>query len=288
MKIVNRENGEIFELKYTSLVKFLYNNFLGRILLKLMTTRNFARIGGAFFNSRLSIIYMNNVIKKKAIDMTKYENINYNSYNKFFTRKYKKEYLNVCENSDIFISPVDAKLMILKIDEHDSFIIKNSYYKLSDIINDDKILEYKNGYLLIFRLDVNDYHHYCYLDNGNRSDYTYVNGILHTVQPIVYDKEKVFARNAREWCVLHTKNFGDIIQVEVGALLVGKIVNDKSKINFKKGEEKGFFEFGGSTILLFVKDDVVEYDDDIVKNSKNGMETIVKYGEKIGKRKING
>jgi len=282
MHIIYRNENKIEELKYSKSVKFLYNTFLGRMILKIMTNRFISKIGACFFNSRLSIFMKNKVIKEKNIDMNKFVNIKYDSYNKFFIRKYIDEYLNVDKTKNVFISPCDSKLMILKINENDTFKIKNSHYQLTDIIDNTIISNYKNGYLLIFRLDVNDYHRYCYVDDGIRDEYHYIDGILHTVQPIVYDKYKVFHRNAREWCLLKTNNFDDIIQVEVGALMVGKIVNDKNKVSFKKGDEKGYFEFGGSTILLFVKDNVIDFDDDILKNSKNGDETVVKYGERIG------
>jgi len=282
MHIIYRNENKIEELKYSKSVKFLYNTFLGRMILKIMTNRFISKIGACFFNSRLSIFMKNKVIKEKNIDMNKFVNIKYDSYNKFFIKKYIDEYLNVDKTKNVFISPCDSKLMILKINENDTFKIKNSHYQLTDIIDNTIISNYKNGYLLIFRLDVNDYHRYCYVDDGIRDEYHYIDGILHTVQPIVYDKYKVFHRNAREWCLLKTNNFDDIIQVEVGALMVGKIVNDKNKVSFKKGDEKGYFEFGGSTILLFVKDNVIDFEDDILKNSKNGDETVVKYGERIG------
>lgn len=288
MKIVYRNELKEVELKQSLGVKFLYNTMFGRLILKLIANKTVANMVGKFLNSKGSIIVKNHVIRKKKIDMQKFCDIDYDSYNKFFTRKYCDKYLKVNQNKNVFISPCDAKLMVLKINDHHSFKIKNTDYKLEEIIDDECIETYKNGYLLIFRLDVNDYHRYCYIDDGSRSEYHYIDGILHTVQPIVYDKVKVFHRNAREWCLLKTTNFDDIIEVEVGALLVGKIVNDKDKSSFKKGEEKGYFEFGGSTILMFVKDLIVDFDQDILKNSASFNETVVKYGERIGVKKSNG
>ena len=285
MEIIYRDKLKRIKLHHSRLVRFLYNTIIGRIILKLIANRFVAKIVGCFLNSKCSIFVKNRIIKKKKINMEHFIEINYDCYNKFFTRKYRDEYLKICNDKNIFISPCDAKLMILKISNHNTFKIKNSLYKLEEIINDDCINDYKNGYLLIFRLDVDDYHRYCYIDNGIREDYHYIDGILHTVQPIVYDKVKVFHRNAREWCLLKTENFNDIIQVEVGALLVGKIVNNKNIFSFKKGDEKGYFEFGGSTILMFVKENIVKFDQDIIKNSLDGNETVVKYGMRIGVKK---
>ena len=283
MIVVNRRTNKETEYQPSSFVKFLYNNVFGRMVLKLLTNKLFANLGAWFLNTKLSKSMADKKVKQYKIDMNKYINCNYKSYNEFFVRKLKKIDFN--DHKNIFISPCDSKLMIFKLDDDSSFNIKGSLYKFNEIIDDNLINDYKGGYALIFRLDVNDYHHYIYVDDGYRSDYRFINGILHTVQPIVYDKVKVFHKNSREWCVLHTKHFDDIIEVEVGALLVGKIQNDKSITQFKKGQEKGFFEFGGSTIVLFVKDGVVSFDEDILKNSNLGKETIVCCGEKIGQKK---
>ena len=80
-----------------------------------------------------------------------------------------------------------------------------------------------------------------------------------------------------------TDNFDKIIYIEVGALLVGKI-NNYNKNKYNKGDEKGYFEPGGSTVIILVKDNVVRLDDDIMEQSSNGIETKVLYGERIGKR----
>ena len=78
--------------------------------------------------------------------------------------------------------------------------------------------------------------------------------------------------------------FDKIVYIEVGAMMVGKIVNNITK-EFSKGEEKGYFLFGGSTVVLFFKEDMIEVDNDIIKNSRLGLETKVKLGEVIGKKK---
>ena len=65
---------------------------------------------------------------------------------------------------------------------------------------------------------------------------------------------------------------------------MGRIKNHHQNYSFKKGEEKGYFEFGGSTIVLLFKKDTITIDKDILDNSKDNIETIVKYGEKIGKK----
>ena len=84
---------------------------------------------------------------------------------------------------------------------------------------------------------------------------------------------------------MDSKSFGIITQVEIGALLVGKIVNHNTHM-FSRLEEKGYFEFGGSTIVLLLQHGKVRMDSDLIENSENGYETIVRMGERIGKCKL--
>ena len=92
----------------------------------------------------------------------------------------------------------------------------------------------------------------------------------------------MYAENTREYTVIHSENFGDVVSMEVGALLVGKMRNN-SKKEFKKGEEKGYFEYGASSIVLLFKEGTVEIDKDILTQTAKDIETRVKYGEKVGK-----
>ena len=280
MKIVDRKTGKERDLVYSGSIKFLYTDPFGRIILKLISNRFVSNIVGKYMNSSLSKKRINKTIKQNNIDMSLFEEKEFKSFNDFFTR-HKKE-LNFDTNKNHFVSPADAKLLAIKLNKEASFDIKGSIYTLKDIIDNDISKQYENGYALIFRLEVTDYHRYHFIDDGTRDEYKYINGCLHTVQPVALYKYKVFYKNAREYTTLHTKNFGDIIEVEVGAMMVGRITNNKSLTTFHKGDEKGYFEFGGSTIILFVKDKKVIIDNDILLNSTFGKETIVSCGEKIG------
>ena len=279
MRIVDRKTKKERLLEYSDSIKFLYTSIPGRIILKLITNRFVSKMIGMYMNSRLSIKRINKTIKENNIDMSLYENKEYTSYNDFFTRY--KDNLDFDMNEDDFVSPADSKLLAIKLNNKSSFDIKGSIYTLSDIVKEDLTKKYKNGYALIFRLEVTDYHRYHFIDDGTLDEYKYIKGKLNTVQPIAYNK-KIFHTNCREYTTLHTKNFGEIIEVDVGALCVGKIVNNKSVKEFKKGDEKGHFEFGGSTIILFVQDNKVIIDNDILLNSALGKETVVSCGEKIG------
>ena len=133
---------------------------------------------------------------------------------------------------------------------------------------------------LVFRLSVDDYHRYCYPDTGTTKSKTAIKGKLHTVCDIS-DKYKVFQENSRFVSVLDTEHFGEIIMIEVGALMVGRIVNHEI-VDFRKGQEKGYFRLGGSTIVVLCQAGVLKLDEDIEEYAAQGMEVRLRYGERVG------
>lgn len=280
----DREGNEYIE-KESITVKAFYGNPVGRTIVKAFSLPVFSKVAGDFLSNRTSKVMIRKFVKKNDINLNDFEDRKYKSFNDFFTRK--KLSIKTKFDKYVLVSPCDARLSTYKIDEKGIFNIKGTNYSISDLLDDDPIYkDYIGGDLLIFRLCKDDYHRYHYIDNGYQGKKVFIPGTLNTVRPIALRKVKVFKRNAREYTVLHTNNFSDVIQVEVGAILVGKIVNIHDKdYKFKKGEEKGYFEFGGSTIVLMFKKNTIVLDKDIVKNSKDGAETLVKVLSKIGVQK---
>ncbi len=164
-------------------------------------------------------------------------------------------------------------------------MIKDTIYSIKELLNDEELaLQYQGGDCLVFRLTVDDYHRYCFIDSGTKEKDCYIQGIFHTVNPIANDYYPIYKQNSRSYSLLHTEHFGDVIYMEVGAMMVGKIYNH-SMSSYQKGDEKGYFEFGGSTIVVLLKKDQVIIDQDIIENSKKYCETKVLMGEKIGVKK---
>ena len=254
-------------------LNFLYNTLLGRIVLKIVTKSFVSNLYAHYMNSCLSKYKIKQFVKQNNIDLSDYIQSEYKSFNDFFIREIKKEKRPI---GDGLVSVCDAKLSVYKIDDQSKFYIKNSIYSLEDLIG-EKNCHYK--YALIFRLAVDDYHHYIFPDDGKVVKTKTIKGVLHTVQPIAFKRYKVFHENSREISFLKCNNLGNVCYIEVGAMFVGKICNN-NKINFKKGDKKGHFEFGGSTvILLFEKD--IKINNKILENSSKNIETIVKMGQSI-------
>lgn len=273
------------ELKPGKFLRFCYHSRLGRPLLWLSTLRPLSKLVGAYLDSRLSKGMIRGYAKRNRIDLSQFEPGPYRSFNAFFTRRILPELRPVDADANALICPCDAKLSAYRIDEAARFDIKGFSYTVSSLLRDEALAErYNGGICLVFRLCVDDYHRYHYLDNCTHDAPRFIRGCLHTVQPIALEKRRVFAENCRECTLLHTENFGDVMQVEVGALMVGRIVNNHEKGKFSRGEEKGRFEFGGSTIVMLLEKDRAVLDEELWVNTAAENETVVRYGERIGCR----
>lgn len=263
-------------------LRFLYQTVPGRFCLKILTCRWISMMVGKFLDSKCSKFLIPKFIKKNHIVVDDYYCDDFESFNDCFTRKIRENRRPIDLSEDHFISPCDGLLSVYKIKKDLVIPVKQSQYSVSSLLkNDDLAKRYENGTCLVFRLCVHHYHRYCYIDSGNKGKNTYISGNLHTVRPIALENRPVFMENAREYTVMQTEHFGVVTQVEVGALLVGKIENNHEEYQFIKGEEKGKFLYGGSTIILLLEEGTVNISAKILEKSKLGEEYEVKLGEKI-------
>ena len=266
-------------------IRFLYNTIPGRILLKLTIRPTISKLAGLFLSSPASRIMIKGFIESNDINTDEYPDVEYKSFNEFFKRKIKEGCRSFPEDKNKLASPADSKLTVYPITETGIFEIKNTTYSVESLLKNKRLAsEFKNGTCLVFRLSPDDYHRYTFIDDGEILDQVKIKGILHTVRPIAYQNRPVFCENTREYTVIQTKNFGKMIQLEVGALFVGKITNHKKSLSILRSEEKGTFEFGGSTIVLLFQKNTVMIDDEIINNTNNNKETIIKMGQKIGNK----
>lgn len=281
----DRNSKKNIIIESSKALNFFYDTFIGRMLLKPFISKSFSNLMAKYMNSKYSLKRVDKFINKNDINVYEYSKQKYTSYNDFFIRKVVASKRPINANKDAFISPCDSKLSVYLINDDLTLKIKNSYYSIDTLVDKNIMNEYLGGYALVFRLSTDNYHRYCYIDSGSKDKNIRIEGVFHTVQPIALKHYNFYKTNTREYTILNTNNFGKVIEVEVGAMGVGKIVNNHQEYKFKKGEEKGYFEFGGSTIVLLVKKDIINIDQDIYDNSLLDIETNVKYGEKIGSKK---
>jgi len=276
-------------------VRFLYNTVPGRILLKSITRITVSKLAGSILGSPASRVFIKGFIKRNNINMGEYGDsdaecrdagVKYKSFNDFFIRQVRDGARPLPDNESDVAAPCDGKLTAYQITADRVFSIKHSKYTIADLLQDRELAgEFSDGACLIFRLTPDDYHRYCYIDNGEILLRKRINGALHTVRPVAFRHYNVFCENSREYTVMQTMNFGKVVQIEVGALFVGRITNHDAG-DAKRGAEKGMFQFGGSTIIMLYQKDMVTIDEAIYENTRNNKETIVKMGYRIGEKTI--
>lgn len=279
-------NGNIIEKPFLSedKMRFMYSNPIGRTALKVLCSKGFANVERFFLSTCFSSLAIDAFVKKNGIDMSEYEPKKYTCFNDFFTRKIKEDNRIVNRAKDILISPSDGRASVYKIDDSSVFKVKNTLYSVSSLLRSRKLAaNYVNGYFVLIRLCVDNYHRYTYCCDGIKSPDRKVKGTLHTVNPIVYDYVKVYAENTRQYCTILDEYGAELVQMEVGAMGVGRISNFMPMAGrVRKGEEKGTFEFGGSSIVLLIPAGSFVPDEDLIRNTAEGYETCVMYGEAIG------
>ena len=263
-------------------IRFVYGTLFGRLLAKGILCRPFvSELYGLWQRSPLSRGKVKKFMEEYHISVDDCTEREFSDFNAFFTRQRKEQGDRTLPHELPAIA--DSKLSALPIGRNSRFRIKDVPYKLQDLLDSENLArEYEGGLCLIFRLSPDDYHRYAFPDRGTAEDTVEIPGVLHTVNPIA-GSMAVYRRNTRHYTILHTEHFGQLIQMEVGALLVGKICNH-NKLSFKKLEEKGYFAYGGSTVILLCKKDRVKIDADILEYSARGIETKVRLGERIGEK----
>lgn len=282
MMIYDRAVGEFREeLEYGGRsLDLLYNTVLGRVLLKAFFCRGiYSRMNAALMKSRFSVRKIAPFIEKYGIDLSLCECTEFHSFDDFFTRRCRFT-TDCC--ADELIAPCCGRLAAYPIADGLTLKIKRSVYTLSELAGGIDVSGFGGGVCLVYRLAVEDCHRYVFCDDGELVRSLELRGELHTVRP-VSEKYRVFARNHRVCSLLKTERFGEMIQIEVGALQIGKITNH-AVTSFSRMDEKGYFSFGGSTIIQLFRRDVVELDGDIRRNSENGTETLIKTGERVARR----
>ena len=264
-------------------VDFLYGTAPGRFLLRGLTRPWFSRVAGRFLDTRLSALAVKPFIRKHNIDMTRCQKQRFSSFNDFFTRQLVPSARPVDMEPAAFVSPCDGRLTVWPIDSAGRFPVKGTEYTLARLLKDEVLAkQYEGGLLWLFRLCPEDYHRYIYPVDGARGGTVCLPGVLHTVQPLERGQRPVYHENTREYCLIQTECFGQLIMMEVGALMVGKIENRPWQNPVRRGQEKGNFAFGGSTIILITQPGAAAPLSPIAAASQEGKETFVRLGQKVG------
>lgn len=284
---IDRASGEAHTEKVPSegMLKWLYSSTSGKLALNVLFKRKFfSAMGGRYMNTRISKNRIPEFISEHNINLNEYQREqveDFSSFNDFFYRKLKPGVRPIGEH---LVSPADGKILVFPtLNDVHSFFVKGKEFTLEDFLRNKELAEkYADGAMAIVRLAPPDYHRYHFPASGIASESTKIKGHYLSVSPLALQKSlETFCENKREYCILSTQEFGVILIVDVGATMVGSILQTYQPGEVKKGDEKGYFAFGGSTLVLLFEPGKIQFDSDLVENTRKEMETSIRMGEKI-------
>lgn len=209
----------------------------------------------------------------------------YPHFNAFFSRSLKPGARPFESDPTAFCSPADSKVLVYpRLDEVSRLPVKGARFTPETLLGSAfEARRFVGGAALVCRLAPYDYHRFHFPDDAHASPARRIRGDFHSVNPIALARvEGVFQRNARETTLLDTRSFGRIAYIEVGALTVASIVQTYAPGPVTRGQEKGFFQFGGSTLVLLFEPGAIAFDDDLVRDSAAGLEVAVRTGTRLG------
>ena len=289
-KIWNRARAslETEEVYGGSAMKLFYDSRLGRIFLdQLLTKPWLSKAYGSLQSSSISRCKIAPFIKQFGIDMNEFEDRPFQDFNDFFTRKFRPGARNFSQDLTKMPAFCEGRYLALpRLSREGNIPVKGFRLETPTLFNGSS---WENTFLggsgFIARLCPVDYHRYHFPDSGRKRESFRAHGPLHSVNPMALEaRPEALFTNERQITILETDNFGKLAYIEVGALMVGKIVESHRAEQFQRGDEKGYFLFGASTVILLAEPGRIQIDQEILDKSAQGIETLVKLGEPIARK----
>ncbi|KAK4339990.1 hypothetical protein RND71_041452 [Anisodus tanguticus] len=223
------------------------------------------------------------------MDEVKYPLEQFKTFNEFFIRELKPGARPIAleECDDIAVCAADCRLMAFNsVTDSIRCWIKGRKFSIQGLLgNETCSAEFVNGALVIFRLAPQDYHRFHFPVSGTIEKFIEKPGCLYTVNPIAVNSKycNVFTENKRVVSIISTEHFGKVAFVAIGATMVGSINFSRKEGDYvKKGDEFGYFSFGGSTVICVFEKDSIKIDEDFLENSARSLETLVSVGMQLG------
>ncbi|MCJ8329558.1 MAG: phosphatidylserine decarboxylase [Lentisphaeria bacterium] len=287
MRIEYRKRGSevpVEEVVMTGgLINWSYQDDSDSMMKKLVFSSSFiSKCVGFYFSSLFSRGMIEKSIKNLGIDSEEFEAdvSTFRNFNDFFIRRLKPACRPFSSDPTIFASPGDGRLTIYPATKGQSIPVKGCKFSIKELLAGSTNFEESD--ICVLRLCPADYHRFHFPCDGEITKTVDLGGMYHSVNPVALDTGiNVFCLNKRTLTFIDTENFGQVAFVEVGAFAVGSIIQTYESKTIKKMDEKGYFKFGGSTIILVTEKGKLKYDEELIENSKNGYETLVKVGEQI-------
>lgn len=286
-KVYDRQTKQVVEqVEYQEIwLKRLYESKWVRPLQVLVTQVWFSKLLTWRDYTPWSKSKIADFIEQYSLNLADYETSDYATFAAFFTRQLKSGKRPISPEGNV-IAVADAKLSVYTISQESILSIKGQDYKLFDLLgNHDFSKLFIGGTACVYRLALEDYHRYVACETGKVLHQEKIKGKLHTVREIALKRVPVYKENQREYCLIDHRQVGPVLQMEVGALTVGSIHNFSGQFLYR-GVEKGYFSLGGSTILVIYPANTLVIDEDIMEQSRLGIESQVRLGERVGSHHV--
>ncbi len=244
----------------------------------------FSRIYGFFQKTASSRSKIKPFIEVYGIDKSEFETDHFASFNDFFIRKLKPSSRPIDSDPTHLVMPADGRYLVYQ--KFDRFFVKGQEFLLESFLQDKELLDrYLHGSMVIARLCPVDYHRFHFPCDGKVFTPRLINGHLYSVNPIALKKRiAILSENKRVVTELQTEQFGRIAYIDIGATSVGTIRQTfEPESIVRKGQEKGYFEFGGSCLVLLFEPGRVVFDQDLIDHTQKGLETLCLMGSTLGK-----
>lgn len=298
IQYLERSSGKVLTEKVygEAAVRWLYEGILGKGVRSVLVRAWLSQLYGYLQDLPWSQNKVEPFIKKFQIPIEDYlpedgrsQRSPYSTFNQFFIRRFKKGKRPYPQEAFILGAPCEARYFVYNENLSDqTYPVKGQFLTALELMGGNKKLakDFKNGPIAIARLCPVDYHRFHFPDEGIVQDSFRVPGILDSVNPLALKHyPRVFVDNERHVTILKSKNFGKIALIEVGAICVGKIVQSYQEQQVLRGQEKGYFLFGGSSLVMLGEKGAFSFDGDLVKSTQEGREVLIKLGDGIARTK---
>lgn len=287
---VHRESGALrTECVYGEReLRLLYETWWGTALLHTIIKREwFSHLSGLLKRSPMSRRDIPDFIRRYEIDdaESEFPAAAYRSLDAFFARKLKPETRPIDRDPLHLVAPAEGRVLAFDEVPGGRLKVKGCTVDIDELVGG--LNGFKPGAGFVIRLAPCDYHRFHFPADCRPSSPVCVGRGLHSVHPIALTAGAPSFRNKRMVSLLTGTNCGRMLQIEVGALTIGSIVQTCERGPVRKGQEKGYFHFGGSTVILLTEPGRVVPDQDLLDATAQGLETLVKVGTRIGQVATN-
>lgn len=291
IEYINRQSGKSEQEKVLGdfWIKSAYHPLFQWFTDQVLSRAWISSFVGMLQNSQGSRGRIPHFVREYGIRLEDFEERDYRSFNEFFIRKFKPGVRPFDTGTGIFANFAESRMFALEgISGETEFRVKDAQIDLAELLRDAPLARsFSGGTLLLARLCPVDYHRFHYPCDSVVLEQRTIHGKLHSVNPdALKARPRLFLENERHITLLQSPSFGRYALIEVGALCVGKIVQTGPLEGpVLKGQEKGYFLFGGSTVIALIPEGRLICDRDLITNTRAGVETWVPLGDRLGEAK---